>query len=383
MSALQAIETAKFIRKTTLRDTESNTNFRMLDNDIGEALTSAEADMVTPLMSKVYTRLMLTPFEMRESERVLRFAGQERDGKWMTAWEQLRRHLRVSSETANKALRWMHQKGIIGYYAGKNGVGIRIFLNRAANSVATKKVPKTQKNLSLIPASNCQPRTSLNEAPFNDSFAVIENLETDLIPLAPEDGADKVAADKQPFKHSPSSTLSSSSAPCLNREPPARTAPFAGVPFDEIVSRLKFELEPTLQRVARQAAASEHERTREWLESRGLPKVARVAQREAFNVLRKHGIINETPRAPHAFVCGGSESPSEPHTLSGNEVEELAGSCVAMQEVKGQSVEITLAGMSIAAGGFLSAEDVIRVREKVGTLLGDCRRQAQTSEPLA
>ena len=94
MSAVLAATAAKFLRKTTLRDTEANTNFRMLDDDVAEAITSAAADEVTPLMSKVYTRLLLTPAEWRESERVLRFAGQEREGKWVTAWEQLRRHLR-------------------------------------------------------------------------------------------------------------------------------------------------------------------------------------------------------------------------------------------------------------------------------------------------
>src|SRR5215210_6872212 len=111
MSAVHAVTAAKFLRKTTLRETESNTNFKMLDDDVAEAITSAEADTVTPLMSKIYTRLLLTPAEWREGERVLRFTGQEREGKWITAWEQFRRHLRVSSETASKALRWMHCQG--------------------------------------------------------------------------------------------------------------------------------------------------------------------------------------------------------------------------------------------------------------------------------
>src|SRR3712207_3932827 len=122
MTAAHAATSPKFLRKTTLRETEANTNFKMLDDDVAEAITSAEADHVTPLMSKVYTRLLLTPAWMREGARVLRFAGEEREGKWVTAWEQLRAHLRVSSETARKALRWMHSQGIIGYYSGKNGV---------------------------------------------------------------------------------------------------------------------------------------------------------------------------------------------------------------------------------------------------------------------
>src|ERR687890_877985 len=154
MKAAHAASSPKFLRQTTLRGTEANTNFKMLDDDVAEAITSAEADEVTPLMSKVYTRLLLTPSEMREGVRVLRFAGEEMEGKWVTAWEQLRTHLRVSSETARKALRWMHVQGIIGYYSGKNGVGIRIFLNRAANSVARRRGVAAQKILSLRPASD-------------------------------------------------------------------------------------------------------------------------------------------------------------------------------------------------------------------------------------
>ena len=66
MSAVQAFQAPRFLRRTTLRETEANTNFKMLDNDIGEAITSEEADRVTPLMSKIYTRLLLAPDWMRE-----------------------------------------------------------------------------------------------------------------------------------------------------------------------------------------------------------------------------------------------------------------------------------------------------------------------------
>src|SRR5215207_2671137 len=190
MTAAHAATSPRFLRKTTLRGTEANTNFKMLDDDVAEAITSAEADEVTPLMSKVYTRLLLTPAGMREGVRVLRFAGEEREGKWVTAWEQLRRHLRVSSETARKALCWMHGQGIIGYYSGKNGVGIRIFLNRAANSVASKREVRAEKILPFARTSDCRPHTSPGETPFKDSFAVSEVLDSDLNPLAPKNGAD-------------------------------------------------------------------------------------------------------------------------------------------------------------------------------------------------
>jgi hypothetical protein len=140
------------------------------------------------------------------------------------------------------------------------------------------------------------------------------------------------------------------------------------VQIEEIVSRLKCELGPSLQSAARQAAAREHERTREWLESRGLPKAARVAQREAYNVLRKYGVIRDTVQTLHADV-GRGYSMQEHHPLSDGELEELAQACVAMLEVKGQSIELTLSEMSAESGGFLLPEDAPRVREKANSLL--------------
>jgi len=368
MSAVHALQTPKFLRKTALRNTEANTNFKMLDNDIGEAITSAEADRVTPLMSKIYTRLLLTPERMREGDRVLRFAGEEREGKWLTAWEQLRGHLRVSGETASKALRWMHERGIIGYYAGKNGVGIRIFLNRAAASVAQRKAPLTQKILPFAHASAGASRTSPGETPFNDSYAVRESLEPDVNSRAPKNGADNGTA----FKISPEPP-----APTSARAHPhdARAQAVAQAPpvvtLEDVVTRLRVELEPAMHAAARQAAAREHERTREWLENRGLPKAARVAQHEAYNVLRKYGVIDGAARGgrAHAEVGRGEYTPPAPHALSQEEAEGLAQACVAMLETRGQSVELTLSEMSAEGGGFLLPEDAKRVREKANSLL--------------
>jgi hypothetical protein len=367
-----AVTAAKFLRKTTLRETEVNTNFRMLDDDVAEAITSAAADEVTPLMSKIYTRLLLTPAEWREGVRVLRFAGQEREGKWVTAWEQLRRHLRVSSETASKALRWMHCQGIIGYYSGKNGVGIRIFLNRAANSIAQRREAKSQKNLSLVPASDAPARTSPCETPFNDSFAVTEVLDSDIYPAAPKNGAGTRPVLEKRLEKSPHPSADIPE-PGPNGNLSSRTAPRAEVPFEQIVSCLKDELGPALQRMARQAASSEHERTREWLESKGLPKAARVAQRETFEVLRRQGLLKDASRNSHAEVGRGVLVPSAAHPLPEDEILELAEACIALFEAKGQPVESTLSEMNVASGGFILPEDASRILEKVEFLLAASR----------
>jgi hypothetical protein len=373
MSAVLAVTAAKFLRKTTLRNTEANTNFRMLDDDVAEAITSAEADKVTPLMSKVYTRLLLTPAEWREGERVLRFAGQEREGKWVTAWEQLRGHLRVSSETANKALRWMHSQGIIGYYSGKNGVGIRIFLNRAAGSIAQKREARTQKILAYAPASNGLPRTSPAEAPFKDSFAVSEILDLDVYPRAPKNGAENHPLFDSLSEQPPHSNAYTPLDSRPNGERASRLSSHVEFPVERIISRLRSELEPALQRLARQAASGEHERTREWLESRGLPKAARVAQRETYDVLRRQGLLKDASKNFHAEVGRGGSMPSPLHALPEAEVSELAEACVALFEAKGQPIEATLSDMNVASGGFLLPEDASRVLEKVEVLLADCR----------
>jgi hypothetical protein len=373
MTAAHAAASPRFLRKTTLGGTEANTNFKMLDDDVAEAITSAEADEVTPLMSKVYTRLLLTPAAMREGARVLRFAGEEREGKWVTAWEQLRGHLRVSSETARKALRWMHGQGIIGYCSGKNGVGIRIFLNRAANSVASKREARGEKILPFARTSECRPRTSPDDTPFKDSFAVSEVLDTDLNPRAPKDGADNM----RPVNASPKRRVSR--GPDLSTLRPseegisARVESHPEIPSEQAIERLRGELEPLLRQLARRAAADEHERTREWLERCGLPKAARVAQRETYDVLRRNGVISDASRKTHSEVGRGAYVRPEPRPLSDSEVCELAEACVALFEAKGQPVEDTLRGMGVEVGGMLLPEDAPRVLLKIETLLGACR----------
>lgn len=356
MTAAHAAVSPKFLRKTTLRATEANTNFKMLDDDVAEAITSVEADEVTPLMSKVYTRLMLTPAAMRESTRVLRFAGEEREGKWVTAWEQLRGHLRVSSETARKALRWMHEQGIIGYYSGKNGVGIRIFLNRAANSVASKTEARAEKILPFARTSNRRPHTSAGEMPFKDSFAVSEVLDKDLNPPTPENGVDGT------------NFVDASSEKQTRHIPLAQVERHSEFSFDQTVRRLRSELEPLLRQIAQRAAADEHERTREWLERSGIPKAARVAQRETYDALRRNGVIREATRKTTGEVCDGTGVRSAPRPLSESELNELAEVCVALFEAKGQAVEETLRGMSVEAGGMLLPEDAPRVLSKVASL---------------
>jgi ABC-type oligopeptide transport system ATPase subunit len=137
---------------------------------------------------------------------------------------------------------------------------------------------------------------------------------------------------------------------------------------------LKFELEPTLQQAAKQAARAEHERTREWLENRGLPKAARVAQREAYNVLRNHGVISAAnERARAELEVGRSQDIAEARALSSQEVKELAEMCIAMLETHCQSIDATLAEISSEAGGCLLPEDAPKVRDLAERMIQESR----------
>lgn len=354
----QTSQIPRFVRKTALGSNESNTNFVMLDNDIAEAISSVEADKVTPLMSKIYLRLKTAPAHLWERQGVLRFEGETREDKWVKAWDQLCKQLRVSSETANKALRWMHEEGIIGYSAFKNGVGIRIFLNRAAASIINRRTSGGKKILRFDAASATGRPASESEPASKDTFGVKDDLDSDLIPSAPKNGADTKPVDK----------TSAESAP----DAPSRT-----VTVDEIVTRLRSELEPCLKtaaaEAATQAAAREHHRTREWFETKALPKAVRVAQSESYNLFRKYGTLSDKTQRTRADLEVGRASeaatPPPARPQSEKEIMELAETCVAMLELQGKSVNVTLAEISSEGGGWLLPEDAPRVREAAQRLM--------------
>ncbi|MDT7808169.1 MAG: hypothetical protein QOJ70_1982 [Acidobacteriota bacterium] len=363
---IRTLEAPRFVRRTQLGPSEYRKDFRQVDCDIIAAVTSREADAVTPLMSKIYLRLVNAPAQCWEREGVLRFEAELREERQVKAWDALCELLGVASATASKSLRWMHEQGVIGYFAGKNGVGIRIFLNRASSSIGSRAASK--KILEFPPASSGGARASSDEAAFSDSFAVLESLDTDINPRAPKSGADSPGVVK-------SSLIPQRPEPAMFQHEGTRTARGTAGPVfaDKISEVLLGRLEPAMRAAAAQAAAREHERTREWLESRGLPKAARVAQREAFNVLRQHGLVGDAAARTRASikVDRGQCDLSQVQQLSAAELRELAETCVAMLEVHGQSIDVTLAGLSAEAGGVLLVEDAAKVRELTRTLASD------------
>jgi hypothetical protein len=369
----------RFVRKTQLSANEYHKNFLKLDEEIIAAVTSAEADKVTPLMSKIYLRLVNAPDRYWERDGVLRFEAECREGKLVKAWDVLCEVVGVASATANKAVTWLHDSGIIGYFAGKNGVGIRIFLNRASSSIGVRAASPGQKILRFAPASSDAAHASQNEAAFKDSFADLEVSDSDLNRRAPKNGADTKPDDKTVSEPTPPpDTESHAPSQRDEREAEAITQHSGVFSVDEIVERLKNELEPCVTAAATQAATQtasrEIARTREWFETKALPKAVRVAQHETYDLLRKHGTIDERARRVRADLDVGratsdSCTPTTAHKLSPEEIRETAETCVALLETQGKSIDVTLSEISSEGGGWLLPEDAPRVREAALVLL--------------
>lgn len=182
-----------FAKQTMLARNEMRINFLQSDRDALELITSMEALGETKLLAHVYVRLVLAQRAFGESEGVLRFAGTEQ----MTAWQQLVEYLRVADATARKALVWLEEQGAIGYWAGKNGAGIRIFLNRAVSSIRKRPeylcaVGAEEKNLPESPASIEEPVRSRNEAAFRTQEAE-RDFKKEIETHAPANGAESIS----------------------------------------------------------------------------------------------------------------------------------------------------------------------------------------------
>jgi hypothetical protein len=220
----------------------------------------------------------------------------------------------------------------------------------------------------------------VGEVAFSDSFADLEISDTDRNPRAPKNGAEQTKVIKKHPDPAPTRRERAPQSILPENVLASQAALRVEVFIEELVSRLRQDLEPSLRSAALRAAAQEHERTREWLENKGLPKAARVAQHEAYSVLRKYGVIGEPSCSPRSQSEVGRNSyvAPESHSLSAEEVTEFAQACVAMYEAQGQSIDVTLSEMSSEGGGFLLPEDAGRVRVKASSLLcGDDGRRGK------
>jgi hypothetical protein len=114
------------------------------------------------------------------------------------------------------------------------------------------------------------------------------------------------------------------------------------------------------------------------LDKCGIPKAARVAQREAYNVLRSHGVINDSAQRTRADLeVERSQYAPVAKSLSPAEIKELAEVCIAMLDTKGQAIDVTLSEISSEVGGFLLPEDSPRVRELAIAMADAMNRKEQ------
>lgn len=221
-----------FLRKTALANDEYQRNFTIIDNDILAAIASDEALAISRCIPTIYLRLRRAPTELWEREGVLRLVGEDH----LTAWQQLASLTGVANTTLSKSIAWLREKGIIGYVAHKNGVGIRIFFNRAISSIGTRK-----KNIPISPTPLPQSPAPPNRAPFKEDL----------------------------FKRDLDNT-NTSAPPRETIAPPPQLG-------NQFLADFKKEIVALLKR--------ESQATRDWFMNFGIPKATRVSTREAFNVL--------------------------------------------------------------------------------------------------
>ncbi|MBA2681363.1 MAG: hypothetical protein H0U76_23555, partial [Ktedonobacteraceae bacterium] len=363
----------RFVRRPNLQDGERRINFSQIDNDILSAITSEEAIAVTHSMGHIYLCLTNAPFNLFERHGVLHLTGSVCDGKHITAWEQLLRLTLVSGATLKKALRWMHEQGIIGYYAGKNGVGIRIFLNRARASIAPAHGVDRQKNLHLVRTANTQPPAAKNEAPFNVNQEVQDK---EINTPAPKSGAEgrtrDLPSNSEPPLPLPQNNNTSATEKNSFPEMAASVSQQIAALENKLSARLKEDVESIVRSVAvktmSQLASQEFTRQREWFEAKALPKAVRVAQHETFAFLRKNGFVTGHTSKTATDVGRSHQHSETVHhgggpTRTDAEIIEIAESCLALWEVQGKTIERSLAEIGSKSGGWLSPADVARVRQ--------------------
>lgn len=344
----------QFIRKTTLAPEEYRANFTITDNEIIDTITSAEALSVTTLMPAIYLRLQRAPREVLEREGVLRLTGSDQGGKAITAWEQLCKLTGVSNSTLSKALKWLHNRGVIGYDAHKNGIGIRIFLNRAASSIRRRD---GQKNLRLVGTPPSIAPAPQNGTAFKEHDSKTD-LDNDINPRA-------CARNDSPVCNEAPTPLSASeppAAPVLQLS--AVPAPGAGKEgsaalAQQIITELRTEIATATKRQA--------DNTREWFLNYGLPKATRIAQRETYDLLAAYGVIAKKPQSA-GRVGQNCELPQQ-----GREEEKIAAFLVEasaqLRQVAAASVvseEVTLRSACQSAGTELSRlHDLIIAGQKL------------------
>jgi hypothetical protein len=177
----------------------------------------------------------------------------------------------VASSTLSRCIKWLNENGLIGYSAHSNGAGIRIFLNRASRSIGKRSEAKT---VTVSPTPPIDSPTPTDGVPFiRRSRDYLESIRTP----------------------APTGAIYKQSS-----EFPTETALKVVRDISKIITAT----------CSREAAL-----TREWLEKAGIPKAVRVAQHEAFSVLRLNRGAVSRKRFPDE-----EQHADSPNTMSPDEV---------------------------------------------------------------
>ena len=132
-----------------------------------------------------------------------------------------------------------------------------------------------------------------------------------------------------------------------------------------VVSGRSIRIRPQqLPQLVSQAQNHEAERTRQWFNDSALPKAIRVAQREAYQILRQDFNLREREARSQANGAVGQMTPPpdfdeviRTQPLNAEETRELAEICVSLYETQKQPLAATLRQLSVGQGGPLTAAD--------------------------
>jgi hypothetical protein len=99
-----------------------------INRGIVEAITSEEAEKVTPHICAIYQRLLVAPADWWENKKLLTIKSESESGVLIPAWAVLVSYLRVPPETARQALAWFEEKGFITVKSSIDGREVKIYL---------------------------------------------------------------------------------------------------------------------------------------------------------------------------------------------------------------------------------------------------------------
>lgn len=306
----------RVVRRSFLYPHEKRTNFTPIDNDFLRAVSSDEAAKVTDKMAKIYLRLVQikrdSPFY--QSDGALCFSGEERNGQWITGFDQLVQFLGVAPATARKALEWMKAKGIIGYVCPK-GYPARIWLNHATTSVTSRQNANDNFSETKIGTSFfCAESTAVPA--FKEEHAHEDNLSntnsrTLISAAASHHTQNNISQTAKP-------ELSSNLRGGILGENDLHHGNNEIKKLTRIVGELERKVSKILPDCALAVRAEvddqmelQFNKMRRYIAEKALPQAARTGQQEAYKILRRYGAVASEAQQRQGVYVGSSKNATD------------------------------------------------------------------------